>query len=235
MHSTHPGATNLFLAALPKKVQEEILAQGEIVDLSFGEIVYEADQPLHFLYFPLLGFFSLLATMDGHEPLEMGLIGDEGMLGATLAIDIETTSMQVIVQGSGKALRLTALQMRGLLQEHPALTEFLTCYMYVQQEQLIQSANCRYFHAIQPRLIRWLLMSHDRAHSDTLELTQKFIARMLGVRRSGVTVAARDLLDRGLINYRRGQIEILNRKGLEALSCECYGNMQRIYARHFGR
>jgi CRP-like cAMP-binding protein len=177
----------------------------------------------------------VLTTMEGHEPLEMGLIGNEGMFGDTLAIDIESTGMQVMVQGSGESLRLSVSHMRHLLRKHPKLMIFLTRYLYVQMEQLVQSANCRYYHAIQPRLIRWLLMSHDRAHCDTLELTHKFMASMLGVRRSGVSVAAGDLQDKGLINYRRGQIVVLNRKGLEVLSCECYGNMLRTYNQYFRR
>lgn len=122
--------------------------------------------------------------------------------------------------------------MRRLLHEWPALNKLLYCYQYVLMEQMIQSANCRCVHSIRQRLARWLLMFHDRVRGGTLQLTHRFLALMLGVRRSGVTVAAGELQDNRLINYRLGLIVILNRKELEVVSCECYRRMNQVYAQY---
>lgn len=231
----HPGLTNQIISALPPKISKALLNQCETIDFTFGDILYEPYQPLRYAYFPITGFLSLLTKLEDHEPLEMGLIGNEGMLGATLAFDVSTMTMQVVVQGSGKALRLPVAKLRGMLKEYPSMVIILSRYLYVLMEQLMQSAACTYFHAIELRLARWLLMSHDRAKNDTLELTHEFLASMLGVRRSGVTIAAGKLQDNSLIHYSRGHITILNRKGLEAVSCECYKKMKNIYVQNFAK
>lgn len=230
-----PGINNQLIASLPLKIRKAILAECETVELHFGDIIYEAKQRLDFAYFPLSGFFSLLTTMKGKDPLEMGLIGDEGMLGATLSIDIDKSTMQIIVQGRGKFLRLTVSKLRLLLREFPVLQQMLSRYLYVLMEQLMQSSACTYFHEIEQRLARWILMSHDRAHMDTLEFTHKFLASMLGVRRSGVTIAAGKLQDKELIDYQRGQMKIINRKGLEAITCPCYKQMKQVYTQNMSK
>ena len=232
MAKVEKGITNNLISALPNSVYQDILSRCDTVELTFGDILYEAEQPFQFVYFPTSGFISLLTTLDGCEPLEMGLIGDEGMFGASLVFNIDITTMQTVVQGSGKALSLAVPQFRELLHKHPVLNGRLSRYQFVLMEQLVQSAACTYFHAIDARLARWLLMSHDRAHTDTLQLTHMFLARMLGVRRSGVTIAAGQLQEKALIDYRRGHIHVLNRKGLEAESCQCYKKMLNIYSRY---
>ena len=213
---------NQLLASLPPKESKRILECCEPVDLVFGTILCEPEQTLRHLYFPLTGFISLVTTLRDHQPLEMGLVGNEGMLGATLVLGVNSVPMRAVVLGSGTASRISAAHFRRELQECPELLRILNRYLYVLMAQLSQTAACTHFHEIEPRLARWLLMTHDRAHADHFYLTHEYLADMLGVRRSGVTVAAGALQLRGLIHYTRGEISILDRKGLEAAACECY-------------
>jgi CRP-like cAMP-binding protein len=163
----------------------------------------------------------------------MGLIGHEGMLGATLALGINQVPMGAVVQGDGIALRMSAAQFQRELRTTPVLLRRVHHYLYVLIVQLAQTAACTHFHEIEPRLARWLLMTHDRVQADHFHLTQEFLADMLGVRRSGVTVAAGALQERNLIQYTRGDIAILDRKGLEAAACECYGAVLKDYEQVF--
>jgi len=221
---------NRLIASLPRKEGNRILEQCEEVHLIFGSILCEPDTPFQHVYFPLSSFISLVAPVAGHQPLEMGLIGSEGMLGATMALGVNVVPLRAVVQGSGPALRMTAVQFRRELRDSPALGRTLNKYLYVLMAQLSQTAACTRFHEVEARLARWLLMTHDRAHSDHFHLTHEFLADMLGVRRSGVTVAAGNLQLRKLIGYTRGEISILDRKGLEAASCECYDAVVEDYA-----
>jgi CRP-like cAMP-binding protein len=161
----------------------------------------------------------------------MGLIGNEGMLGVTLMLGVNEAPFRGVVQGKGTALRMSTAELRRLLLASPSLRKTLHRYLYVLMEQLSTSAACSHFHEVEPRLARWLLMTHDRAHADHFHLTHAYLAGMLGVRRSGITVAA-GVLQRGmLIRYTRGEISILDRAGLEAVSCECYNTTIDGYAR----
>jgi CRP-like cAMP-binding protein len=175
-----------------------------------------------FVYFPLSAFISLVDTAGNHTPLEMGIIGNEGMLGASLILGTDEAPLRAIVQGKGTALRLTVAQLKRRVRASPALLGIMQRYLYVISAQLARSITCIHFHELEPRLARWLLLTHDRAHADHFHLTHEYLAGMLGVRRSGVTVAAGALQRRSLIRYTRGDISIVNRKGLEAASCECY-------------
>ena len=229
-----PRVTNNLIAAVPSKDRARLLANCESVDLVFGDLLSEAGEPITHVYFPLVGFISLVAALDGHQPLEMGLVGSEGMLGMTLKLGIKTAPMRAVVQGTGTALRMTGSNFTRYLADTPAMFRILDRYLYVMMAQLTRSSACTRFHEIEPRLARWLLMSHDRAHADHFHLTHEFLADMLGVRRSGVSIAAGALQMRKLIRYSRGEIQILNRKGLEAASCECYNAMQKDYANVLG-
>ena len=222
---------NRLIGSLPRKEREQILQRCEPIDLVFGEILCEPDEPFEHVYFPLSGFISLVTPMGGHQPLEMGLIGNEGMLGVTLVLGVNTVPLRALVQGSGSALRLTAVQLKRVLRDSPSLLRTLNRYLYVLMAQLSQTAACTRFHEVEERLARWLLMTHDRAHADHFHLTHEFLADMLGVRRSGITIAAGDLQKRKLISYSRGDISILDRKGLEAASCECYNAVVDDYER----
>lgn len=222
-----------LIEGLPSKQRKQLLNGCEPVDLVFGNVLHEANQTIRHVYFPLSGFISLVTTLDGHQPLEMGLIGNEGMLGATLALGIGQAPMRAVVQGSGSALRISSQLFKQELLSSPALLRALKRYLYVVMTQLSQSAACTHFHEIEPRLARWLLMTHDRAHADHFHLTHEYLADMLGVRRSGVSIAAAAMQARGLISYSRGQIYILDRAGLEQAACECYAALQADYQAQF--
>lgn len=225
------SVVNQLIDGLPRAERSRFLGQCEPVDLAFGQILCEPERPFAHVHFPLTGFISLVAPMAGHQPLEMGLIGNEGMLGATLALDIRTVPLRAVVQGSGTAWRMTTAAFQRQLRGSPILRQRLNRYLYVLMAQLSQTAACTRFHEVEARLARWLLMTHDRAHADHFHLTHKFLADMLGVRRSGITIAAGDLQRQDLIRYSRGTIRILDRKGLEAKSCECYAAVVEDYAR----
>jgi CRP-like cAMP-binding protein len=155
------------------------------------------------------------------------------MLGATLVLGVNTARLQGIVQGAGTAWRMPAARFRRALRESPALREVTRSYLYVVLTQLSQSTACTRFHEAESRLARWLLMTHDRAHADRLHLTHQYLGDMLGVRRSAITIAAGALQRRKLIRYVRGTIEVVDRKGLEAASCECYRTAIGDYERMF--
>ena len=224
---------NRLLEDLPRKERTEMLARCDAVDLVFGTILCEPDEPHRYVYFPLTGFISLVANVKGHPPLEMGLIGSEGVLGVTLVLGIKAAPLRGVVQGTGSALRMAAPQFRRELRDLPSLLPILNRYLYVLMAQLSQTAACTRFHTVEARLARWLLMTHDRAHADHFHLTQTFLADMLGVQRSAVTIAAGALQRKSLIRYNRGDIEILSRKGLEATACECYAAVIEDYAQLF--
>lgn len=223
--------SNRLIEGLPRKERHRVLTCGELVELDFGTTLCEPDQRYRHVYFPLTGFISLVAEVRGHQPLEIGMIGNEGMLGASLALGLEAAPLRGVVQGSGSALRMTVPHLRRELDDSPRLLRTLNRYLYVFMVQLSQTIVCTRFHEVEERLVRWLLLTHDRAHADHFHLTHQFLADMLGVRRSAVTIAAGSLQKRGLIRYARGKINVLSRKGLEAASCECYDAVVDDYTR----
>lgn len=224
---------NLLLAGMTLDEQAWTLEQCELVELVTGDILCESDEPYTHAYFPLKGVIALVTIMGRYRPLEMGLIGNEGMLGATLALGVETAPMRAVVQGSGTAWRITNKRFKQELLTDPGLRLTIHRYLYVLLTQFAQSAACTHFHEIEPRLARWLLMTHDRAHADHFYLTHEVLATMLGVRRSGITIAAGALQQRGLIHYVRGDIRILDRPGLEVAACGCYVSLIADYAEQF--
>jgi len=227
-----PPATiaNRLLAGLPSADRRRLLQSCDRVPLSRGTVLCQAGEILRHVYFPASGCLALVATEEGRGALEMGLIGHEGMLGATLVLGIEQAPLRAIVQGSGHAWRTTTAQLRIELARSPALRAALKRYLYVVMSQLSQSAGCNRFHEVEPRLARWLLMTHDRAQADHFHLTHAVLAERLGVRRSAVTIAAGALQQRALIRYSRGELSIVDRDGLEAVACKCYAALQRSYA-----
>jgi CRP-like cAMP-binding protein len=231
--ATQPQVVNRLIEGMPRKARDRLLDSCEPVDLDFGDILCERNQRFRHVYFPLTGIVSLVAMVKGHPPLEMGLIGNEGMLGVTLVLGINGARLRGVVQGAGVALRMPVRQFRRELIGSPLLLETLNRYLYVLLTQLAQTAVCTRFHQIEARLVRWLLMMHDRAHADHFKLTHQFLAHMLGVQRSAVTIAAGALQAGGLISYTRGEINILDRKGLEAASCECYQAVVEDYKKLF--
>lgn len=234
MHAVTPMPVgNRLIEGLPRMTRKRILERSETVDLVFDTILCEPEKRFRHVYFPLSGFISLVATVGRHPPLEMGLIGTEGMLGVTLVLGVPACPLRGVVQGPGAALRLTARELGLEMRNSPSLVRTLNRYLYVLMAQLSQTTGCTRFHEIEARLSRWLLMTHDRAHADHFHLTHQFLANMLGVQRSAVTIAAGALQDKKLIAYTRGEIRILDRLGLEAKSCECYQAVTRAYAQLF--
>ena len=228
------SAQNHLIESLPRKDRSRLLARCVSCELHLGAVLCDAGKTIRHAYFPVDGFISLITPINGKPALEVGMVGREGMLGAHLALGVSTVPLHALVQGSGVAWRIGAAALRGELAQSTALQRALNRYLYVQMAQLAGSAGCLRFHEIGPRLARWLLMSHDRAHADHFHVTQEFLAYMLGVRRVGVSAAAGDLQRRGLIDYRRGAMTVLDRRGLESAACACYGNDRRAYADTLG-
>lgn len=221
---------NKLITLLRPRAQRDFLRRAEVVELACGDILFEPGTPLRHVYFPLRGFISRIAILDGKFLLDMGLIGNEGMLGAITALDVWDTPMRATVQGTGEALRMTTPAFRRALREVSGLAPLIHHYLYVMIAQLGRSSGCTRFHSIGPRLARWLLMVQDRAHADHFFITQESLANMLGVRRAGVTMAAGDLKRKRLIRYSRGKINILDRRGLMRMSCSCYQAQERDLA-----
>jgi CRP-like cAMP-binding protein len=210
------------LTSLPHGDRDRLLASSESVDLIFAEVLYCAGEPITHVYFPTGGFISLVTPVRVETGLEVGLIGSEGVLGITLMLGIDTAPFQAIVQGAGTALRINSSLFLHELEQSSTLRQVLKRYLYVSMRQLAQTAACNRFHVVEARLARWLLMTHDRARADTFHVTHISLAYILGVRRVGITKAAHSLQQQKLISYRRGDITILDRTGLEAAACDCY-------------
>lgn len=226
-------SVNRLLMDLPRKNRSRILEYCKPVDLVFGTVLCESDESIQYVYFPLTGFISLMVPIEDHPPLEVGLIGNEGMLGATLALGIDTAPLHAVVRGPGSALQMSIGEFQRELRDNSALLPTLNRYLYVLMAQLTQSSACTYFHRLEARLARCLLMTHDRSHADHFHFTHQFLADMLGVQRSAVTIAAGSMQKSKLIRYVRGDIRILDRRGIEALSCECYDAVVEDYDRMF--
>ena len=229
----NPTANHL-LAALPASTLMPLLANCESVDLVFGEVLCLPGERIRHIYFPTDSFISLVAPVDGHAALEVGIIGREGMLGIGRLLGVDASPMHALVQGAGPAVRISAERFGRHLEATPALQRRLNRYLYVLISQLAQTAACTRFHVVEARLARWLSMTRDRAALDEFYLTQDFLSHMLGVRRVGVTKAARALQKRKLISYSRGVITVLDRRGLEGAACGCYLADKKIYERILG-
>jgi CRP-like cAMP-binding protein len=225
---------NRLLAGLPVRTRNELLEGCEPVELTFGELLCGPAGAIRYAYFPADGFISLMASMDGDNRLEVGLIGNEGMFSPASMLGQDLSPLRALVQGSGRALRMKTADLRRAAGDSAPLRDVLNRYLCVIVAELAQNAVCSRFHLLDARLARWLLMTHDRAHTDELALTHGVLATMLGVRRSGISVAAAALQAGKSIRYNRGEITILDRGRLEAASCDCYGAVNEIYRRYLG-
>jgi len=206
------------------------MAGCQSVTLALNDLLTSPQQRMQYVYFPTESFISQTVNADGRSGLEVGLIGDEGMLGLSLMLGVTSAPLRAVVQGAGLALRMETAAFCRELRAQPVLEGVLKRYTYVVMAQTAQTAACTHFHFIEARLARWLLMSRDRSHSNSFYVTHEFLSYMLGVRRAGVTRAATALQRRRLIHYRRGDLTILDGAGLEAAACECYARDNASYA-----
>ena len=225
-----PAANGVLRSLLPQ-VSQRLLTRCQQVSLTYGEVLAEFGDKIKYVYFVNSGIVSLLAPVDKHASVEVGLIGREGMVGISLLLGVGVSPVRVLVQGTGSAMRMDAASFRAEIKRTPALTQGLNRYLYTFIAQVAQTAACNRYHLLTARLARWLLMTHDRMQAKEFYLTQAFLAHMLGVRRAGVSKAAQALQKKKLIDYRRGNITILDRKGLERASCRCYQAVNAIGAR----
>lgn len=227
-------AVNRLLEALPESDRGRILAGCETVELAFADVLYTPGERLSDVYFPTASFISLIMPVDASASLEVGLIGNEGMFGIPLVLGVDMSPVRAVVQGAGFALRMDAPVFCRELGRSPALQREMDRYIFVHLNHLAQTAACTRFHVVEARLARWLLMTQDRARADNFHVTQEFLALMLGVRRVGVTKAASSLQRRRLIRYTRGDVRVLDRRGLQAASCGCYKADRESYRRILG-
>lgn len=217
------AAENQLITYLPRRDRLRLLSLCEAVDLVRDVALCTVGSATRFAYFPTEGAISLVVPIDHHAAIEVAMVGSEGMLGVQLMVDSTNDTVAALVAIPGVAWRIEAADLKRELATSAALQRNLARYLRVLSRQLATSAGCLHFHQIGPRLARWLLMCHDRAHSDQFHVTHEFLARMLGVRRVGITVAASALQRDGLVGYHRGEVQVLDRAGLEAASCTCYG------------
>jgi CRP-like cAMP-binding protein len=225
---------NHLLAALPHESYERLQSSLEPMTFALGEVVYESGGPMRYVYFPTTSHISLLYTMMDGSTAEMGLVGNEGVVGIALFMGGETTPNRAMVQGGGAAFRMKAKAMLDEFKRGGEFQHLLLRYTQALITQISQTAVCNRLHSVEQRLCRWLLMTHDRAESDQLQMTHEFISNMLGVRREGVTVAAHRLQEAGMISYNRGHIKILDREQLLAHVCECYHVVKAEHERLLG-
>ena len=230
----HVLGKNRLLAALPRVDYQRLLPNLVKVALPLREILYEADGPIPHVFFPLYGVVSLVIMVDGGISLEVGTIGNEGMVGTPVFLGSDRSPTRAISQVPGEALRMETKFFHEERNRAGLLHGLVQRSTQAMINQISQSTVCNHRHSVQKRMCRWLLMSHDRVGTDEFQLTQEFLAQMLGVRRPTVTVVARTLQKAGLITYRRGMITILDRKGLVAASCECYGVVAKELNRLLG-
>lgn len=221
---------NAILACLRGKERTVALQGGEIVDFKVRQSVYQPEERINEAYFPLGAVLSVVARMQNGGMIEIGTIGREGTSAVPLLMGSETTANESFCQVPGKAWKMTAETFRNLLAKSQVFREFLNRYLQAYVNMLGQLAACNRLHSVYERCARWLLMTEDRVGNNEFPLTHEFLAIMLGSRRSGVTVAAAVLQNAGFIHYKHGMITILDRRGLEATTCECY----KIATEQFG-
>lgn len=220
---------NRLIQQLPNAPRKRLLKQCEPFELELGAELSVRGELLSHAYFPQSGFISLVIDVDTYPALEVGMVGQESMLGSELVLGLAKTPWRALVQGPGHSLRIAAAALRRECIASPALQRVMQTSLLVRLHQQTLASACERFHPLGQRLARWLLMSQDRAQTDTFHLTQDCMARRLGVRRVGVTVAASEFQKSGLIRYHRGELTVQNRAGLEAQACSCYDADRHIY------
>lgn len=226
---------NFLLAAL--SVGDLALIEPMLTPVSFnlGDSLYESGEKMDYVYFPTTVIISMLYIMENGATAEIGIVGNDGLLGIALFMGGATTTSRAIVQSAGNAFRMKAKDMKEEFAKGGVFQELLLRYTQALLTQISQTAVCNRLHPIEQQLCRWLLLSHDRLDSDKLVMTHDLISNMLGVRREGITLAAQKLAKRNLIINKRGTITVIDRQGLETAACECYAVVNSEYNRLLGR
>jgi CRP-like cAMP-binding protein len=230
----HNSLKNHLLAALPAAELARIQPRLEPVSMELGEVLYESGDLMTHMYFPTTAIISLLYIMENGATAEIGIAGNNGLVGIALFMGGETTSNRAIVQSKGEAVRMKAADVKDAFALGGVFQNILLRYTQSLMTQISQTAVCNRLHSVEKQLCRWLLINHDQLQTDTLVMTHDLIANMLGVRREGVSIAAENLQKQGLIKYVRGTITILDREGLENAVCECYQVVINEYDRLLG-
>jgi CRP-like cAMP-binding protein len=226
---------NRLLAALPTSDRRRIVGGCELVELVLAEPLYSPWKPLAFVYFPISSFISLIMPTGDSAVFEVGLVGNEGMLGTALALSTDMSAERATVQGAGSALRMDVPALHRELRRSGAFRGEINRYVHVRMGQLAQAAICAQFHLLEERVACRLLMTQDRAGASAFKITQEILASKLGVRRAGITQAASSLKRRRLIRYSRGVITVMDRRGLMSVACSCYQADRDSHDRILGR
>lgn len=229
-----PSTRNFILNSLPPKDYERLLPDLERVELPLGQIIYGAEEPIKYLYFPNRLMISVIANTPGGQCAEVGVVGCEGLTGVEALLGADLTFNESLVQISDSAHRITAAAAKEEFKRAGAFHDLTLRFTNLMMIQISQTALCNRLHSVEERLARWLLMCFDRAEGDTLQLTQEFLSYMLGVNRVTITTSAIFLQSAGYINYSRGQITIIDHERLENFSCVCYQTVKKQYDRFQG-
>jgi CRP-like cAMP-binding protein len=224
---------NRLLAKLEQADYDALMLTGTVVPMKFRRRVHNQDETVDAVYFPITCMVSLLVSTDGKPQMEMATVGKEGVIGACEVLQTQGAMGMHLIQIPGDALRINAAAFRQLLDNRPGLERVVHQHFYALMRQVLYGAACNRLHSMEERCARWLLMTHDRAGSDTFPLTQDFLSHMLGVRRATVNVATGMLKKAGFIRYVRGKITITDRQGLESAACDCYQSIVKVYDSQF--
>ena len=231
---TDDARMNHLLAALPAEEFDRLKIDLEPVSLSLGEVIYESGEQLEYIYFPTTAIISLLYIMENGSTAEIGMAGNDGLVGIALYMGGSTTPSRAVVQSAGNAFRLRSKALQSAFDLGGLFQKILLRYTQSLMTQISQTAVCNRLHSVEQQLCRWLLINHDLLQTNKLIMTHDLIANMLGVRREGVSIAAGHLQKKGVIKYVRGTITMLDRKGLEVAACECYQVVKDEYDRLLG-
>jgi hypothetical protein len=226
--------SNHLIEKLPADIRRRLLDACCPVELPLSELISERDELTTHVYFPTTAFISLISMADSRAGVELGMIGREGMLGAHLCLNVYTSPLRGVVQGKGQAWRIPVDEFIDQMQASSTLLNLMQRYVYALNSQQATSAACLRFHQLDQRLARWLLMSQDRSQDEFLPLTNEFLAYMIGVRKVGSAIASSTLLREGMVEYRHGQIRVIDRDRLKTASCSCYASDNQTYQTLFG-
>ena len=233
--NTNDALKNFLLAALPDDEFARVQSKLEPLSFKLGEVLYESGDKMDYVYFPTTAIVSLLYVMENGATAEIGIVGNDGLIGVSLFMGGDSTTSRAIIQSAGDTLKMKAKDLKEEFAKGGVFQELMLRYTQALMTQISQTAVCNRLHSLEQQLCRWLLLSHDRLDSDKLVMTHDLISNMLGVRREGVTLAAQKLAKKNLIKNVRGTITVIDRQGLEDAVCECYEVVNTEYNRLLGR